>query len=140
MGTRMTLVSITRRVKGTPMRTKSLKRYWPGPSTRVLTGDEMGVIKAADAARATIIAKGAGETCNALALAMATGAISTAVAVLEINKPMSAVVKNKIAKITRGPVSPNKLSKASTAKSIPPVFCRARAKGNMPTIKIMLCQ
>ena len=65
IGTKTTLASITIRVKGTPIRTKSLKRYWPGPNTRVFTGEEIGVIKAAEAANATIIANGAGEACMA---------------------------------------------------------------------------
>ncbi len=46
------------RVNGTPIRTKSPKRYWPGPSTRVFTGEEIGVMKAAEAATATTMAKG----------------------------------------------------------------------------------
>src|SRR5690606_14676275 len=87
-GTSATLTIITSRVKGTPMRTKSPKRYWPGPSTRVFTGEEIGVMNAAEAARATVMAKGRGDTSSACAVAMATGAISTAVAVLEMNRPI----------------------------------------------------
>lgn len=53
---------------------------------------------------------------------MATGAMSTAVAVLEIKSPITAVVINNIAKIIRGPALPNSPNKPSTAKAIPPVF------------------
>src|SRR5690606_3844999 len=57
-GSTSTHATSTRSAKGTPMRTKSMKWYWPGPSTRVFTGDDTGVMKAADAARATVMAKG----------------------------------------------------------------------------------
>jgi hypothetical protein len=50
----------------------------------VFTGDEMGVMKAVEAASATIIAKGYGAAFRSFAIASATGAISTAVAVLEM--------------------------------------------------------
>jgi len=46
------------KVKGTPILTKSMNRYWPGPSTSVFVGNEIGVINAAEAARATIVANG----------------------------------------------------------------------------------
>ena len=45
-------------VKGTPSFTKSPKLYWPGPRTKVLTGDDIGVMNAAEDASATVIAKG----------------------------------------------------------------------------------
>jgi len=50
----------------------------------VFTGDEMGVMKAVEAASATIIAKGYGDAFRSFAIASATGAIGTAVAVLEM--------------------------------------------------------
>jgi hypothetical protein len=43
---------------GTPILTKSPKAYCPGPTTRVFTGDEIGVMKAVDAASAMVIANG----------------------------------------------------------------------------------
>ena len=45
-------------LNGTPTFTKSPKLYCPGPTTRVFTGEEIGVMKAVDAARATVIANG----------------------------------------------------------------------------------
>lgn len=57
-GTISTLTIITRIVNGTPTFTKSAKRYCPGPSTKVFTGDDTGVMNAADAASATIMANG----------------------------------------------------------------------------------
>ncbi len=57
-GTSSTVTSSTRIVKGTPTFTKSKNLYWPGPSTRMFTGEEIGVMNAAEAARATVIAKG----------------------------------------------------------------------------------
>src|SRR5690554_29248 len=139
-GTNNTVVININSVKGTPIRKKSLKRYWPGPKTRVFTGDDTGVIKAAEAAMATVMAKAAGATPKASAAAMAMGAKSTAVAVLEINKPVVAVAINKTTKITLGAEFPNTFIMPCTAKSIPPVFCNAAAKGIMPTIKIKLGQ
>ena len=50
----------------------------------MFTGDEMGVMKAVEAASATIIAKGYGEAFRSFVIASATGAISTAAAVLEM--------------------------------------------------------
>lgn len=49
--------SVTR-AKGDPTLTKSMKVYLPGPTTSVFTGEETGVMNAADAASATVIAKG----------------------------------------------------------------------------------
>lgn len=57
-GTITTVTTITSNVNGTPTLTKSAKRYWPGPSTKVLTGDDTGVMNAAEAARATVMANG----------------------------------------------------------------------------------
>ncbi len=56
-GISRTQTTITSMVKGTPILTKSLNEYLPGPSTRVLTGEETGVINAAEAAIATTMAK-----------------------------------------------------------------------------------
>ena len=78
-------------VNGTPMRTKSPKRYLPGTRTRVFTGEETGVIKAADAASATVITNGYGEAPSEWATVSAMGAMSTAVAVFETKRLMSAV-------------------------------------------------
>lgn len=52
-GTSRTLTIITTTVKGTPTRTKSPNAYLPGATTSVFTGDEIGVMNAADEARAT---------------------------------------------------------------------------------------
>jgi hypothetical protein len=50
-------------------------------------------MNAAEAARATIMAKGYGEAWRSLAIASAIGAISTAVTVFEMKSPSSAVSK-----------------------------------------------
>ncbi len=55
---RSTLTIATTTVNGAPTFTKSSKLYCPGPTTRVFTGEEIGVMKAADAASAKIIANG----------------------------------------------------------------------------------
>ncbi|MNH31035.1 hypothetical protein D3C79_913640 [compost metagenome] len=77
---------------------------------------------------------------NCVAVLIATGAISTAVAVLEMNRPITAVMANRQARMALGPASPSTLTRPVTARSIPPVFCRARAKGSIPTISTRLCQ
>lgn len=61
IGTINTESSITNTVNGTPTLTKSINLYPPGASTIVLTGEDTGVIKAAEAEIATIITNGAGE-------------------------------------------------------------------------------
>ena len=58
IGTSSALTIATMMVKGTPTFTKSSKLYGPGPTTSVFTGEEIGVMKAADAAGATVIANG----------------------------------------------------------------------------------
>lgn len=58
IGTSRTLTIATMMVKGTPNFTKSPKLYCPGPTTSVVTGEEMGVMNAADAASATVMANG----------------------------------------------------------------------------------
>ncbi|MNC13078.1 hypothetical protein D3C75_608100 [compost metagenome] len=68
------------------------------------------------------------------------GAISTAVAVLEIKSPMAAQSTNRLASMTRGPISPTAEISPPTMRSTPPVFCNARAKGSMPTIRIRVGQ
>lgn len=100
-------------VKDTPTFMKSLKLYCPGPTTRVFTGEEIGVINAADEAGATIIANGYGDAPRSLAMASVTGAISTAVAVLEMTKPSAEVITNKVASTRRGAAPPTKLTAAS---------------------------
>ena len=58
IGTSSTLTTATMIVKGTPTFTKSPKLYCHGPTTSVFTGEDIGVMKAADAASATVIANG----------------------------------------------------------------------------------
>ena len=55
---------------------------------------------------ATIIANGYGETPIDFAAASAMGAISTAVAVLEINRPIAAHITNRQPSIRYGPLLP----------------------------------
>lgn len=88
-------------------------------TTNVFTGDETGVMNAVEAAKATIIAKGYGEACISAAMANATGAIKTAVAVLEMNIPKMAVIINRIASTPRGPILLVIVRKPSAANSTP---------------------
>lgn len=57
-GINSTLTTITISVNGTPTFTKSKNRYPPGAHTSVFTGEDTGVINAADAATATAIVNG----------------------------------------------------------------------------------
>ncbi|MNV85195.1 hypothetical protein D3C71_1791300 [compost metagenome] len=77
---------------------------------------------------------------SCVAVLTATGAISTAVAVLEMNRPITAVTANRQARMALGPAPPSTLTRPPTARSMPPVFCSAWAKGSMPTISTRLCQ
>ena len=43
---------------GVPSLMKSVKRYFPGSTIKVMMGEAMGVIKAAEAANKTVIAIG----------------------------------------------------------------------------------
>src|SRR5262245_29708885 len=99
-GTIKTTTTMTRRLNGTPTRKKSPKVYSPGVTTSVFTGEETGVMNAVDAARATIITKGYREAVSSSAIAIATGAIRTAVAVFEINSPSTAVIANRLTSTT----------------------------------------
>ena len=49
---------MTRMLNGTPILAKSMNLYCPGPKTSVFTGEEIGVMNAVEAARATVTAKG----------------------------------------------------------------------------------
>ena len=71
---------------------------------------------------------------------MPIGAISTAVAVFEMNNPVTAVSTKSAAITRRGEASPVTESRLETIRSMPPVFCSASAKGSMPMIRIRLCQ
>jgi hypothetical protein len=66
--------------------------------------------------------------------------MSTAVAVLEINSPSRAVIAKRLARTTRGPAPPKAAIRASAARPTPPVRCRARENGSMPTIRTRLAQ
>lgn len=54
-------------------------------------------------------------------MASATGAISTAVAVFEMNSPSNAVIPNRVARTSRGDASPVRWMTAFAARSTPPV-------------------
>ena len=97
-------------------------------------------MKADDAANATIIANGYGEALRSTAIASAIGAIKTAVAVFEMNRPNNAVTTNSIPITIRGSASPIKVTIPSAAKSTPPVRCSATENGIIPTINIRLFQ
>ncbi len=73
-------------------------------------------------------------------MASATGAISTAVAVLEMNIPSSAVMAKSVAEHDVVPAPLVSAIRASAARSTPPVRCRAIENGSMPTISTMVFQ
>ena len=58
---------------------------------------------------------------SCVAVLTATGAISTAVAVLEMNRPITAVTANRQARMALGPAPPSTLTRPPTARSMPPV-------------------
>ena len=70
---------------GTPTLANSPNLYPPGPNINAFTGDATGVENAVEAAMATIITNGYAETDMVSAKPVAIGAMSTAVAVFEIN-------------------------------------------------------
>ena len=91
-------------------------------------------MNADEAARATIIANGRGETPSSAAVEIAMGAMSTAVAVFETNRPMMAVSTKTPPSSTIGPASPSVVSRPSTTRSTPPVRSSASANGSIPTM------
>src|SRR5215467_13638514 len=90
--------------------------------TSILTADDTGVTNAAQQPSETVIAKACGETCRARAASMATGAISTAVAELEMNSPTTAVTKNTAASIAKGPSDPKRATIPCAAICVAPVL------------------
>ena len=95
---------------------------------------------AADAASATTIANGKGDKPSPAATASATGAINTAVAVFDTNSPSSAVMAKRAASSPRGPTVSVIVPNQPAASSTPPVRCKARENGIMPTISTRLFQ
>ena len=88
----------------------------------VFTGEETGVINAAEAAIATTIANGTGDTLSCVAREIAMGAIKIAVAVFEINNPTNA--QNTKSTINTGYIPHPSIICVNhfTANSTPPVF------------------
>src|SRR5262245_38707912 len=98
----------------------------------MLTADDTGVTNAAQQPSATVIAKACGETCSARAASMATGAINTAVAELEMNSPTNEVTKNTAASIGNGPSDPSMATSPCAIIAVAPVFDNAVASGKVP--------
>src|SRR5664279_5418904 len=103
-------------------------------------GADTGVTKPAEQAIATVIANACGETCNACAASIATGAINTAVAALEMNRPTSAVTRNTTASIRMGPSDPNALTRSFAMRVVAPVFESAVASGSIPATTTSVVQ
>lgn len=97
-------------------------------------------MNAAEAATATIMANGYGETPIWCAAPSAMSAINTAVAVLEINSPVTAHRINRLSSIICAPAPPYRRMSRRTKTSTPPVFSSASANGIMPTIRMRLGQ
>ena len=91
---------------GKPTCTKSKNEYSPGCCTSKLTGDEIGVTYAAEQAIATVIANAWGGIPKVIATSIAIGAMRTAVAVFEINRPTKAVMIKMLPSITTGAIVP----------------------------------
>src|SRR6516164_6071453 len=108
--------------------------------TSIFTADDTGVTKAAQQPSETVIAKACGETCRARAASMATGAISTAVAALEMNSPTTAVTRNTAASIANGPSDPNRATIPCAAICVAPVFDSAVASGKVPATSTTVFQ
>src|SRR5215468_5244974 len=108
--------------------------------TSIFTADDTGVTKAAQQPRETVIAKACGETCRASAASMATGAISTAVAELEMKSPTTAVTRNTAASIANGPSEPNRSTIPCAAICVAPVFESAVASGKVPATSTTVFQ
>src|ERR1700737_3871227 len=98
----------------------------------MFTADDTGVTNAAQQPIETVIANACGETCNALAASMATGAINTAGAELEMNSPISAVTRNTAASIAKGPSDPKRATSPCAIIAVAPVFESAAATGKQP--------
>ena len=95
----------------------------------VFTGEETGVIKAAEAAMATTIANGIGETCSCSANEMAIGATKIAVAVLEINKLTTAENKQHHQYQVQSPI-PYQLQHSLYRQLNPAGLLQRRGKGH----------
>src|SRR5215831_12678941 len=106
----------------------------------MFTADDTGVTKAAQQAIETAIAKACGETRKVRAASMATGAIRTAVAELEMNNPTSAVTRNTAANIAKGPSGPNAAINPFAIIAVAPVFVSAVASGSIPAINTSVFQ
>ncbi len=74
-------------------------------------------MKAVEAASATIVANGYGKAPRSVAIASTTGAISTAVAVFEMNRPSSAVITNNVASTACDEALPTTAINPSAPKS-----------------------
>src|ERR1700750_1070285 len=108
--------------------------------TSIFTADETGVTNAAQQPSETVMAKACGETWRTPAASIATGAISTAVAALEMNSPTSAVTRNTAASIANGPSDPNRPTIPCAAICVAPVFESAVANGKVPATSTTVFQ
>lgn len=114
--------------------------YCPAGITRAFGGVENGEAKHSDAPRVTANRNGNGLTPYDRALCSAIGAISTAVAVLEINNVITEVVKNIPANSQCGPMVPRLLTSDDETMFDTPVFSRAKLIGIMAAINTVLSQ
>ena len=70
-------------LNGSPALIKSINLYCPGPNTIKFVWYPIGVMKLAEAPKHTAIKKGLGSTINVSLIDIATGVITTPIAVFE---------------------------------------------------------
>lgn len=117
-----------------------MKLYDAAGITRAFGGVENGDAKHMLAANVTAIRNGNGLTPTAVALLMAIGATSTAVAVLLMNMVRTAVVRYMPPIRAMGPASPSHATSVWLTSSVAPVFSRAKDMGIMAAISTTLSQ
>ena len=75
-----------------------------------------------------------------MAIASATGAISAAVAALEMNRPSAVVITNNVTSTRRGAAPPTSASTASAAQINPAGSLQRNRKGQHPDNRIRVFQ
>src|SRR6516162_7684966 len=108
--------------------------------TSIFTADDTGVTKAAQQPSETVIANACGESCRARAASIATGAISTAVAELEMNSPTREVTRKTVASTAKGPRDPRAATIPLAIIAVAPVFASAGASGRVPATRTTVFQ
>ena len=124
--------------RGSPTLMYSMNVYCPAVITSAFGGVENGDAKHMLAPNVTAKRYGTGLQSICMALCMAIGAMSTAVAVLLMNIVISDVVKYMPAMSTVGPYMPNPVASELDISSDVPVFSSACDIGSMAAMSTML--